>query len=67
MENTIVELTEAEQGCPVRHVPMRPRVNIDWFPDLLDLSVLHRPSALSDPMGRDFDYAREFKSLDLRP
>jgi catalase-peroxidase len=67
MENTIVELSEADQGlCPVKHVPLRPRANIDWFPELLDLSPLHRPSALSDPMGSDFDYAREFNSLDLR-
>ncbi|MBV9333197.1 MAG: catalase-peroxidase, partial [Candidatus Eremiobacteraeota bacterium] len=44
---------------------MKPRVNIDWFPELLDLSVLHRPSALADPMDPDFDYVREFKSLDL--
>ena len=44
METTIVELSEADQGCPVKHVPLRPRVNIDWFPELLDLSVLHRPS-----------------------
>jgi catalase-peroxidase len=65
MENTIVELSEADQGCPVKHVPLRPRVNIDWFPELLDLSVLHRPSALSDPLGPDFNYAREFNSLDL--
>jgi catalase-peroxidase len=66
MENTIVELSEADQGYPVRHVPLRPRVNVDWFPELLDLSVLHRPSALSNPMGADFNYAREFKSLDLK-
>ncbi len=66
MENTIVELSEADQGCPVRHVPLRPRVNIDWFPELLDLSPLHRPSALSDPMGPDFNYAREFNGLDLK-
>jgi catalase-peroxidase len=66
MENTIVELSEADQGCPVRHVPIRPRVNIDWFPELLDLSVLHRSSRLSDPMGADFNYAREFNSLDLK-
>jgi catalase-peroxidase len=66
MENTIAELSEADQGCPVKHVPLRPRVNIDWFPELLDLSVLHRPSALSDPMGADFNYAREFKRLDLK-
>jgi catalase-peroxidase len=66
MENTIAELSDADRGCPVKHVPLRPRVNIDWFPELLDVSVLHRPSALSDPMGPDFDYAREFNSLDLK-
>ncbi len=66
MENTLAELSDADRGCPVKRVPQRPRVNVDWFPELLDLSVLHRPSALSDPMGSDFDYAREFKSLDLK-
>ncbi|MGB8520595.1 MAG: catalase/peroxidase HPI [Candidatus Tumulicola sp.] len=66
MENTLEELSDADRGCPVKRVPMRPRVNVDWFPELLDVSVLHRPSALSDPMERDFDYAREFNSLDLK-
>ena len=66
MENTLAELSDADRGCPVKHVPLRPRVNIDWFPELLDVSVLHRPSALSDPMGPDFNYAREFNSLDLK-
>ncbi len=66
MENTIVELSESDRGCPVKHVPLRPRVNIDWFPELLDLSPLHRPSRLSDPMEAGFDYAREFDSLDLK-
>jgi catalase-peroxidase len=39
--------------------------NRDWWPDTLDVSVLHRNSNLSDPMGKAFDYAKEFKSLDL--
>ena len=39
--------------------------NRDWWPKQLDLSVLHQHSGLSDPMGEAFDYAREFKSLDL--
>ncbi|MGE0038827.1 MAG: catalase/peroxidase HPI [Xanthobacteraceae bacterium] len=39
--------------------------NREWWPDALDVSVLHRNSNLSDPMGKDFDYAKEFKSLDL--
>ena len=41
------------------------RTNRDWWPDALDVSVLHRNSTLSDPMGEAFDYAKEFKSLDL--
>ncbi len=43
----------------------RGRRNRDWWPDALDVSVLHRNSDLSDPMGAAFDYAREFKTLDL--
>jgi len=39
--------------------------NRDWWPDALDVSVLHRSSTLSDPMGKAFDYAKEFKTLDL--
>ena len=39
--------------------------NRDWWPNMLDLQVLHRNSGLSDPMGESFDYAREFKTLDL--
>ena len=43
----------------------RARSNRDWWPDALDVSVLHRNSTLSDPMGGAFDYAKEFKTLDL--
>jgi catalase-peroxidase len=43
----------------------RSRTNRDWWPDTLSLEMLHRNSSLSDPMGRDFDYAKEFKTLDL--
>ena len=39
--------------------------NRDWWPDALDIEVLHHNSSLSDPMGAAFDYAKEFKSLDL--
>jgi catalase-peroxidase len=39
--------------------------NRDWWPDALDVQVLHNNSKLSDPMGEAFDYAKEFKSLDL--
>ena len=43
----------------------RGRANRDWWPDALSIEMLHRNSDLSDPMGKDFDYAKEFKSLDL--
>jgi catalase-peroxidase len=39
--------------------------NRDWWPNQLDVQVLHQHSTLSDPMGEAFDYAKEFKSLDL--
>ncbi len=43
----------------------RPRSNRDWWPNQLDLSVLNQHSPRSDPMGADFDYAEEFKTLDV--
>jgi catalase-peroxidase len=48
--------------CPVMHTA---RTNRDWWPKQLNLDVLHRNSSLPDPMGAAFDYAKEFKSLDL--
>ncbi|TPI40141.1 catalase/peroxidase HPI [Mesorhizobium sp. B3-1-6] len=50
--------------CPVTHGSAG-RTNRDWWPNQLDLAVLHQQSNLSDPMGEDFDYAKEFASLDL--
>ncbi|MDR3407322.1 MAG: catalase/peroxidase HPI [Methylovirgula sp.] len=44
----------------------RGRTNRDWWPDHLDIQILHRNSSLSDPMGEAFDYAEQFKSLDLK-
>jgi catalase-peroxidase len=53
-----------ESKCPFNHKASAPR-NRDWWPNQLNLQVLHQQSPLSDPMGEDFDYAKEFKSLDL--
>ncbi len=39
--------------------------NRDWWPDSLSIDMLHKNSSLSDPMGKEFDYAKEFKTLDL--
>jgi catalase-peroxidase len=49
---------------PTPEVP-RPRTNHDWWPNQLDLSVLHRNSPLSDPMGDGFDYAKQFATVDV--
>ena len=43
----------------------RGHTNRNWWPEQLDIQMLHTNSSLSDPMGKDFDYAAEFKSLDL--
>ncbi|HET7202524.1 MAG TPA: catalase/peroxidase HPI [Steroidobacteraceae bacterium] len=43
----------------------RPRTNKDWWPDQVDLSILHAHSPVADPMGKDFNYAEEFKKLDV--
>lgn len=50
--------------CPVVHTAVG-RVNRDWWPNQLNVQILHQQSPLSDPMGEAFDYAEEFKSLDL--
>ena len=54
--------------CPVAH-GARPgfevRSNRDWWPNQLNLKILHQHSSLSNPMGQAFDYAAEFKKLDL--
>ena len=58
----------SEQGkCPVMGHGSAPvaRTNRDWWPNQLNLSVLRQLSAKSDPMGEDFNYAEEFKRLDL--
>jgi catalase-peroxidase len=47
--------------CPFPHG----RMNREWWPDALNIEVLHRNSNLSDPMGKEFNYAKEFQSLDL--
>ena len=56
--------------CPVmngahRHTAARARSNRDWWPNQLNLEILHQNSPLSNPMGKEFNYAEEFKKLDL--
>ena len=59
-----------ESKCPVpgdarRHAAAGATANAAWWPNQLNLKILHQHSPLSDPMDEAFDYAKEFKSLDL--
>src|SRR3989475_13117575 len=54
-----------EAKCPFIHTAGAGPSNRDWWPNQLNLKILHQHSSLSDPMGKGFDYAKEFKSLDL--
>jgi catalase-peroxidase len=61
---------DTEAKCPVmsgarRHTVAGAGANADWWPNQLNLKILHQHSPLSDPLGAQFDYAKEFKSLDL--
>ena len=63
-------MSDDTSKCPVSggghaHAAMRPRSNRDWWPNQLNLRILHQNSPLVDPMGEEFDYAEEFASLDL--
>ena len=51
--------------CPVTHAAGRGTSNRDWWPNQLNLDILHQQSALSNPMDADFDYRKEFQTLDL--
>ena len=55
----------SEAKCPFNHAIGSTRSNRDWWPTQLNLKGLHQRSPLSDPMGQGFDYAKEFKTLDL--
>ena len=54
-----------EAKCPIRHTLAGALTNAAWWPNQLNLKILHQRSPLSDPMGEAFNYAEEFKSLDL--
>ena len=55
---------ESAGKCPVMHTTLA-RANRDWWPNQLNVNILHQNSPLSNPMGEAFNYAEEFKSLDL--
>src|ERR1700745_459176 len=63
---TLEQANSTEGKCPVAHGARPAFTNSDWCPNQLSLKVLHQNSPLSDPMGNEFNYAEEFKTLDLQ-
>lgn len=62
---------DGESKCPVlaasqRHTAAGAPSNADWWPEQLNLRILHQHSSLSNPLGEAFNYAKAFKGLDLR-
>jgi catalase-peroxidase len=77
MENTTptkqksLNVNESEAKCPFHGGALKQTAgggtrNFDWWPNQLKLNILRQHSSLSNPMGEDFNYAKEFKSLDLK-
>ena len=56
---------KTESKCPFNHTAATAKSNRDWWPNQINLKVLRQNSSLSDPMDKDFNYAKEFKKLDL--
>ena len=68
MHDTAEDKVASERKCPVlghRHTAVGTTANQHWWPNQLNLKMLHQNSPLSDPMGEEFNYAEEFKTLDL--
>jgi catalase-peroxidase len=57
--------TATESKCPVAHGARNSRTNADWWPNQVHVNILHQHSPKSDPMGQEFNYSEEFKTLDL--
>ena len=52
-------------AAPTAHTDQRPRTNRDWWPNQVDLGILNRPAASSDPLGEEFDYKTAVEALDV--
>ena len=57
--------TKPESKCPVAHGARKSYTNVDWWPNQVNVKILRQHSSKSDPMGKEFNYAEEFKTLDL--
>jgi catalase-peroxidase len=66
-----LQVNDSEAKCPFHHGALKQTAgggtrNRDWWPNQLKLNILRQQSSLSNPMDKDFNYAKEFKSLDLK-
>src|SRR6202522_816267 len=65
-ESQYMNAVVKEGKCPFGHMAGAGASNRDWWPNDLRIDLLHQHSSKSDPMGRDFNYTKEFKSLDYQ-
>ncbi|HZT08736.1 MAG TPA: catalase/peroxidase HPI [Chloroflexota bacterium] len=67
MKDTTASASESENPSIPAPTPkrVRPRTNKDWWPNQVDLSILNKHARRSNPMGEDYNYAQEFKTLDV--
>ncbi|MCW2959256.1 MAG: katG, partial [Solirubrobacterales bacterium] len=66
--DTTASVSESENpviAAPTAHPDHRPRSNRDWWPNQVDLGILNRPAASSDPLGEEFDYKTAVQALDV--
>ncbi len=69
-DQEVWDINESQKGCPVMHgahasqTAIGSMANQHWWPNQLNLRILHQNHPASDPMGEDFDYAAEFSSID---
>ncbi|NNN12203.1 MAG: catalase/peroxidase HPI [Acidimicrobiaceae bacterium] len=57
--------SDGDNKCPVVHTALGSKSNRDWWPNQLNIDILHQHSPLSNPLGKDFDYKEHFRTLDV--
>ncbi len=57
--------SDGDNRCPVVHTALGSKSNRDWWPNQLNIDILHQHSPLSNPLGKNFNYKEHFRTLDV--